>query len=248
MTEEELLANLDPGGVPRHIAVIMDGNGRWARQQGLDRIEGHRASIQSIHEAVSGCSDLGVKFLTLYAFSTENWSRSPEEIAALMMLIEISLEMQTPSLHARNVIFQHLGRREGLPQSLLDTFDGMTKIMEANTGLTLQLAVNYGGRQEILEAAVAMAREIAAGALMPEQVVEADLTKHFYRPETPDPDLLIRTGGEMRVSNYLLWEIAYSEIWVTPVLWPDFRKPHLYQAIADFQGRQRRFGGVKDGA
>lgn len=226
----------------------MDGNGRWAQERGLPRIEGHRASIQSIRQTVEACSDAGVRFLTLYAFSTENWARPQEEVAALMMLMDHSIRAQVPELHERKVRVRHFGRREGLPEALLRTLDESELMTAANTGLTLQLAINYGGRQEIVDAARRLAEEAAAGEISPETVDEAVFSARLYRPGTPDPDLLIRTGGELRVSNYLLWEIAYAEIWVTPVLWPDFRKQHVYEALADYQGRQRRYGGVEDAA
>jgi undecaprenyl diphosphate synthase len=246
MTERELLASLDPTRLPRHIAAIMDGNGRWARQRGLPRIEGHRASMQSIRETVNGCSDLGIGFLTLYAFSTENWSRPNDEVAALLVLIDHAIRSQIPELHENRVRMKHLGRRDGLPQALLDTLDDSERITAGNSGLVLQLAVNYGGRQELVDAARLLVGDVLAGEVSPEAVTEEEVAKRLYRPETPDPDLLIRTGGEMRLSNYMLWEIAYAEIWVTPTLWPDFRKPDLYQAIAEFQSRQRRFGGVEN--
>ncbi len=222
----------------------MDGNGRWARQRGLPRIEGHRASMQSLRETVTGCRNLGVEFLTLYAFSTENWSRPDDEVAALMVLIEHTLISQVPEMHENGVRLKHFGRRAGLPQRLLDTLDAAERLTAENAGLVLQLAINYGGRQELVDAARELARRAQAGEVSPDDLTEADLAQHLYRPETPDPDLLIRTGGDLRVSNYMLWEIAYAEIWVTPTLWPDFRTPHLHQAIAEFQGRQRRFGGV----
>jgi undecaprenyl diphosphate synthase len=242
MSEQELQASVDRERLPRHVAVIMDGNGRWAAQRGLPRVEGHRASLQSIRDTVSGCSELGVGFLTLYAFSTENWSRPPDEVGALMFLIEQTLHSQVAELHENNVVIRHLGRREGLPQSLLDTVDASVQKTAGNTGLVLQLALNYGGRQEIIDAARGIARRVAAGELKLESIDEAGFASHLYRPEAPDPDLLVRTGGEMRISNYLLWEVAYAEIWVTPTLWPDFRKAELYRAIIDYQGRQRRFG------
>lgn len=224
----------------------MDGNGRWAKERGLPRIEGHRASMQSIRETVEACNDLGVGFLTLYAFSTENWSRPPDEVTALMVLIDHSVRAQVPELHEKRVRVKHLGRRDGLPDALLATLDESAKLTAANPGLTLQLAINYGGRQELADAARALARDAASGALLPDAVDEEALAGRLYRPETPDPDLLVRTGGELRVSNYLLWEIAYAEIYVTPTLWPDFRKRHVYEALAEYQRRQRRFGGVED--
>jgi len=223
----------------------MDGNGRWARAQGLPRLEGHRASMRSIREAVEACNDIGLACLTLYAFSTENWSRPAEEVSALMVLIDHSVRAQLPELHQKHVRVKHLGRRAGLPESLLDTLDHSQRLTAENTGLTLQLAINYGGRQEIADAAKVLAQEVAAGSLSPEAIDEIVFADRLYRPETPDPDLLIRTGGELRVSNYMLWEIAYAEIWVTTTLWPDFRKRHVYEALADYQSRRRRFGGVR---
>ena len=246
LSEAELLASLDLSRLPRHVAVIMDGNGRWARSRGLPRIEGHRASMQSLREAVEACNNLGVRFLTLYAFSTENWSRPEDEVAALMVLIDHTLRAQAPELHQKNVRLKHFGRREGLPEALLKTLDDSECKTANNTGLTLQLAINYGGRQEIVDAAKALAKEAAAGGLSPEAVTEEEFVSRLYRPETPDPDLLVRTGGDLRVSNYMLWEIAYAEIYVTPTLWPDFRKRHVYEALADYQRRQRRFGGVEN--
>ncbi len=245
-SDAELLAGLDLARLPQHLAVIMDGNGRWAKQRGLPRIEGHRASMQSIRETVTTCSDLGVKYLTLYAFSTENWSRPEGEVAALMVLIEHSIRAQVPELHEKNVRVRHFGRREGLPESLLRTLDETEQFTGANTGLTLQLAVNYGGRQEIADAARTLAREVLTGALTPEEITEETLSRRLYQPATPDPDLLIRTGGDQRVSNYMLWEIAYAEFWVSATLWPDFRARDVYLALADYQRRQRRFGGVED--
>ncbi|MDH4179241.1 MAG: polyprenyl diphosphate synthase [Armatimonadota bacterium] len=237
---------IDGSSVPRHIAVIMDGNGRWARQRDLPRLEGHRASRASIRATVKGCDELGVRFLTLYTFSAENWSRPEAEVRALMALIEHALREESTDLHGRNVRVRLLGDRGPLPQSLKDEIDRVEGLTGGNAGLTLQLAINYGGRQEILQAAFALAREAAAGAVSVEELEESHFTRHLYRPDAPDPDLLIRTGGDLRVSNYLLWEIAYTEIYLTPVLWPDFRRAHLYEAVADYQGRERRFGGVKN--
>jgi undecaprenyl diphosphate synthase len=245
-SEEELLAGLDLTRLPVHVAVIMDGNGRWAQQRGLPRIEGHRASMQSIRETVTACNDIGVRYLTLYAFSTENWSRPDDEVAALMVLMDHSVRAQVPELHEKQVRVKHLGRREGLPESLLRTLDDAEAKTAANTGLTLQLAINYGGRQEIADAARRLAREVRAGTLGEEEVTEAALAQRLYQPLAPDPDLLVRTGGDLRISNYMLWEIAYAEIWVTPTLWPDFRKRHVYLGFAEFQRRDRRFGRVHD--
>ncbi len=226
----------------------MDGNGRWARQRDLPRSDGHRASRASVRDTVRGCDDLGVGFLTLYTFSAENWSRPEAEVRALMALIEHALREESTDLHEMNVRVRLLGDRGPLPQPLKDEIDRVEGLTGGNTGLTLQLAINYGGRQEILQAAFALARDVAAGEVSVEALEEVHFTRHLYRPDAPDPDLLIRTGGDMRVSNYLLWEIAYTEIYVTPVLWPDFRIAHLYESVVDYQRRERGFGGVKNGA
>ena len=242
---EALKRRIDRSRVPRHIAVIMDGNGRWARLRGLSRLEGHRAGRGSVRETVEACDELEVGFLTLYTFSAENWSRPEAEVQALMALIEYALREELKDLHGRKARVRLLGDRGPLPQSLKDEIDRVEGLTGENTGLTLQLAINYGGRQEILHAAFALAREVAAGRVSVEELEESHFTRHLYRPDAPDPDLLIRTGGDLRVSNYLLWEIAYTEMYVTPVLWPDFRRAHLYEAMVDYQGRERRFGGVK---
>ncbi len=243
-SEADLLARLDPTRLPAHIAVIMDGNGRWAKQRNLVRFEGHRASTQSIRDTVSGCRDLGVRFLTLYTFSAENWNRPDIEVRALMALIEDTLRRELPDLHANRARVRLLGRIDNLPASLQRLLQEATELTADNPGLTLQLAIDYGGRQEIVDAARALAREAEAGGLAPDKIDEAQFAAHLYRPDAPDPDLLIRTGGDLRVSNYLLWQIAYTEVYVTPTLWPDFRRVHLYEALIDYQGRQRRFGGV----
>lgn len=247
LSESELLEQIDRAALPRHVAVIMDGNGRWARERGLPRLEGHRASQQSIRDIVDGCDGVGVSFLTLYTFSAENWSRPRPEIEALMLLIESTLRAEADELHRRKARVRHMGDRNGLPQSLLDEIARVEEMTGDNTGLTLQLAINYGGRQEILRAASALAREAASGEWSPSELEEDHFRRHLYLPDSPDPDLLIRTGGETRVSNYLLWQIAYTEIYITRVLWPDFRKRDLYQALLDYQHRDRRFGGVKNG-
>jgi undecaprenyl diphosphate synthase len=236
---------LDAARLPRHVAVIMDGNGRWARQRGLPRLEGHRASRRSIHDTVVTCDDLGIEFLTLYTFSAENWQRPKAEVTALMALIEQRLRVEAPELHRKGVRMRLLGAREDLPLSLQDEIRRVEELTKDNGGVTLQLAINYGGRQEIVHAVRAVAAEAAAGRLSPDQIDESDIVRHLYLPNMPDPDLLIRTGGESRLSNYLLWQMAYAEIYVTAVLWPDFRAQHLCEALIDYQGRKRRFGGVE---
>jgi undecaprenyl diphosphate synthase len=222
----------------------MDGNGRWAKQRSLPRLEGHRASRQSIRDTVEACDELGIGFLTLYTFSAENWNRPELEVRALMALIEVTLREEAPDLHRRKARVRLLGDAAPLPESLKREIGRVEALTGDNTGLTLQLAINYGGRQEILHAAFALAQEVAAGRLSVGSLREDHFTRHLYRPDAPDPDLLIRTGGDFRVSNYLLWEIAYTEIHVTPVLWPDFRAIHLYEAVVDYQRRERRYGGV----
>ncbi len=226
----------------------MDGNGRWAQQRGLPRLEGHRASPRSVRDTVRTCGELGIEYLTLYTFSAENWQRPEGEVRALMALIEHTLRSEAPELHEKNVRVRLLGDRGPLPRSLRDEICRTEELTRDNTGVTLQLAINYGGRQEIVRAARGVAAEAAAGRLSTEEIDESDISRHLYLPDSPDPDLLIRTGGEMRVSNYLLWQIAYTEIYVTPVLWPDFRARHLYEALLDYQRRARRFGGVENAA
>jgi undecaprenyl diphosphate synthase len=225
----------------------MDGNGRWAQERGLPRLEGHRVSRESIRETVEACGELGIGFLTLYAFSAENWRRPKPEVDALMVLIEETLRAEASELHGKNVRVRLLGKREGLPASLRAEMSRLEGLTGDNDGLTLQIALNYGGRQEIVDAAAALAADVASGELSLGEIDESRFAQRLYRPDAPDPDLLIRSGGEFRVSNYLLWEIAYTEIHVTAALWPDFRRAHLYQALIDYQGRQRRFGGVENG-
>lgn len=245
---EELKARLDRSRLPVHIAIIMDGNGRWAAGRGLPRLEGHRASSQSIRDTIEACSELGIQYLTLYTFSVENWSRPRAEVEALMALIEHTIRRELPELHENRVRIRLLGDREGLPASLQREIARAEKLTEGNGGLTLQLAINYGGRREIAAAAARLAREAVEGRIAPEDIDEEAFAARLYLPDSPDPDLLIRTGGDLRVSNYLLWQIAYTEIHVTPTLWPDYRRRHLYEALIDYQGRKRRFGGIEDAA
>lgn len=244
MEEQALISQLDLARLPRHIAIIMDGNGRWALQQGLPRVIGHRAGVESVRSAIQTCSDLGIGYLTLYSFSTENWSRPEDEIEALMGLIEQQLRTEAEVLKRMGVRVRHLGRTADLPAPLLGVLADVQALTAENTTLTLQFAINYSGRAELLDAARQLATAAAAGQLDPAALTEDDLAAALYHPDVPDPDLLIRTAGEMRVSNYLLWQIAYSEIWVTPDLWPDFRAPHLINACKVYQQRQRKFGRV----
>ena len=243
-SEAELRAQLDPTRLPVHVAIIMDGNGRWARARGLPRIAGHRAGTESVRAVIRTSHDVGLKQLTLYTFSAENWRRPRIEVEALMELIDASLQQEVPELHRRGIRLRVIGRIADLSESLQATIRETEEMTAGNPGLGLNLAINYGGRREIADAAAAIAARAKAGEIDPAQVDEAVVAQHLYRPDLPDPDLLVRTAGEMRVSNYLLWQIAYAEIWVTPVLWPDFRASHLLQALGDFQQRRRRFGGV----
>lgn len=238
------IERLDLTRLPKHIAVIMDGNGRWAAQQGLPRVIGHRAGVESVRVITSACRHLGIGYLTLYSFSTENWSRADSEVQALMGLIEEQFRMETEGLHLEGVRIHHLGRLTGLPHSLQETLRHAVELTQHNTALNLVFAINYSGRTELADAARRLAVDAAAGRLDPQAISEDDISRALYLPDMPDPDLLIRTAGELRVSNYLLWQIAYSEFWSTPALWPDFRATDLLTAIEDYQHRQRKFGRV----
>jgi undecaprenyl diphosphate synthase len=238
------LEGLDPERLPRHIAIIMDGNGRWAQARGLPRVVGHRAGSESVRTVVEGCDDLGISYLTLYTFSAENWRRPRAEVEALMALIEENIRREVEELHRKRVRMQAIGRRSELPQSLQDELARVEALTRDNTKLTLTLAINYGGRGELVDATACLADQVRKGDLRLEEINEETFARSLYTAGMPDPDLLIRTAGEMRVSNYLLWQIAYAEIWVTPVLWPEFGREHLVEAIRDYQRRTRKFGGV----
>ncbi len=238
------LPDVHPERIPRHIAIIMDGNGRWASKQGLPRMFGHRAGAAAVRAVIEECGALGVEVLTLYSFSIENWKRPEEEVEALMGLYEMYLEGERDQLMRKNIRFVQIGRRDGLPKMVLAAVDRLMADTAANTGPTLCLAVNYGSRAEITDAARAIARKVAAGELSPDDIDESTVASHLYTAGLPDPDLLIRTAGEMRVSNYLLWQISYAELHVTNKLWPDFRAADLHAAIRDYAGRRRTFGGL----
>ena len=230
--------------IPRHIAIIMDGNGRWAKQRGLPRAEGHRIGMESVRAMVRACSELGVEYLTLYAFSSENWKRPRTEVAALMYLLEFFLKQEIPELNANNVQLAVIGRTHDLPASAQKQLAKSIETLSKNSGLTLVLALSYGGRAEIVDAMRGIAREVKAGHLEIADIDETVIARHLYTGNIPDPDLLIRTSGEMRISNFLLWQISYAEIYVTDVLWPDFRKTELVKALEDYGQRSRRFGLV----
>jgi undecaprenyl diphosphate synthase len=216
----------------------MDGNGRWAKKRGLPRLAGHKAGVESVREIVRSCGELGIQYLTLYSFSTENWLRPASEVSQLMKLLSWALKKETLDLAKNNVRLRAIGRLDGLPGPVREELAAAIKSLEGNTGLTLYLALNYGGRQELVDSVNAL---IKKGA---KRVSEEDISGALYTAGVPDPDLLIRTSGEMRVSNFLLWQIAYSELYVTPTLWPDFRKSQLNEAIASYKARHRRFGGL----
>ena len=237
-------AGLKPEQMPRHVAIIMDGNGRWAQGRGLPRIMGHRRGIQSVRAVVEEGCRLGLDQLTLYCLSIENWKRPPRELKFLMRLLRHFLVVERAELMEQNVRLTMIGRREGLPADVLREFDKTAGQTAANAGMTLCLAVNYGGRTEIADAAKRLAEDVRAGNLDPAQVDEATFHGYLSTAEMPDPDLLIRTAGELRVSNFLLWEISYAEIWVTDVLWPDFRADDLLAACQAFAARHRKFGGL----
>lgn len=241
--EHYLLRKLDSRNIPSHIAIIMDGNGRWASKKGLPRLEGHRAGTRSVRRAIEAGIRAGVEYLTLYSFSQENWQRPADEIAGLMDLFEEMLETETPELNRQGVRVLTIGLLDELRPSTRDRFMEAQEATKHNTKITMMLAVNYGGRREIVDAAVRMA---AAGKSPATQGSDAfeEFTRYLYRPEIPDPDLIIRTSGEMRLSNFLLWQAAYSEFWITGKLWPDMRRSDFYRAIYDYQRRDRRFGGL----
>jgi undecaprenyl diphosphate synthase len=234
--------------VPEHVAIIMDGNGRWATRRGLPRVAGHHEGVKAARSIIRAAAVLGLRYLTLYAFSTENWNRPEDEVSTLMRLLEESIYRELPELMERNVRLRVIGRPQGVPVPVRRGIDHVVHETRANTGLTLLMAFNYGGRDELLDAFRALARQVRAGVLAPEDIGEAHVSGALYTDGIPDPDLLIRTSGEMRTSNFLLWEVAYSELWFTPVFWPDFNRELLFEAIRDFQKRERRFGGLAEDA
>ena len=230
--------------IPRHIAIIMDGNGRWAKERGLPRTEWHRRGADSVEAIVEACGELGVEFLTLYAFSTENWKRPKTEVAALMKMLQHFIKTKTPRMMKQNVRLQAIGRLHDLPQACQKQLHHSIEQTSQNTGLTLILALSYGAREEIIDGIKSLLDSVEGGHL-DKGMIDADVfSKHLYTRYYPDPDLLIRTSGEMRLSNFLLWQLSYTEFHITSVLWPDFRKPALLDAIAEYGRRDRRFGGV----
>ena len=232
--------------MPAHIAVIMDGNGRWAQARGLPRVEGHRRGANTVRRISEACRELGVSYLTLYCFSNENWKRPQEELSFLMGLLKTYLIQERPTLLKNDIRLTIIGRREGIPEDVQAEMDRSVELSKNGKSLTLCLAINYGSRQEIVDAVRSIAGQVQSGVLDPAVIDEATIASHLYTSGMPDPDLLIRTSGEMRISNYLLWQISYSELWITEKAWPEFDKDDLVQAIADFNKRDRRFGGITE--
>ncbi len=242
--EELLVRRIDFSHLPRHIAIIMDGNGRWAQARRRPRTQGHLAGVEAVRDTVEACARLGVEYLTLYAFSVENWKRPRHEVWTLMNLIREYLNRELESLRDNGICLRVIGSREQLDPSLVAELDRATEATAGGSTMTLNIALNYSGRGEIVDACRRIVMDWAAGK--PVDIDEETLDRYLYTAGQPDPDLLIRTSGEMRISNFLLWQIAYSEIWVTPTLWPDFRRRDLFAAICEYQGRTRRFGAIAD--
>ena len=233
---------IDPDRIPAHIAVVMDGNGRWAQRRGLPRTDGHAAGEEALFDTVEGALELGLEWLTVYAFSTENWRRPADEVRFLMGFNESLLLRRRDELNDKDIRVQFIGRRDWrVPRRVLRRMDESVELTQDNKRMTLTLAFNYGGRAEIIDAV----RSMVADGVPADKITEKRLRDHLYAPDMPDPDLMVRTSGESRISNFLLWELAYSELVFTDVLWPDFRREHLYAAVQEFQNRDRRFGGVR---
>jgi len=230
--------------LPQHVAVIMDGNGRWAKQRGLPRIEGHRQGAESARAIIRNAGELGIKYLTLYAFSAENWNRPKEEVDALMKYLIHYLKSETPELNKNNVRLEVIGQVWRLPENVQEHLRKSIATLAKNNGLTLVMALSYGSRIEIVDAVRRLAEKVKSGQIEPADITEKVISDHLWTRNIPDPDLMIRTSGEMRVSNFLLWQISYSELVITPTLWPDFRKPQLFAALEEYARRHRRFGGV----
>jgi len=234
------------GSIPQHIAIIMDGNGRWAKRRNLPRVAGHQKGVDSVRNVVETCMGLGVKYLTLYTFSTENWNRPKDEVSTLMRLIVKSLQNETDELNQNQIKLTTIGNTDSLPDMVQHELKSALKKTAHNTKMILNLALSYSGRWELVEAVKNITAQVKAGLIKPEDVSEELITKHLTTSEIPDPDLLIRSGGEFRISNFLLWQIAYSEIFISDVLWPDFRCNHLIEAVNNYQLRERRFGLVSE--
>lgn len=232
------------GKIPKHVAVIMDGNGRWANMRNLPRVAGHRAGMKTVKDVVKAADEIGVRYMTMYAFSTENWKRPRDEVDFLMKLPQEFLSTELDELIERNVRIRMLGSKDELPSHTLNALLTAEEKTRENGGLQLNFALNYGGRDEIVKAFSTLAQQVKAGVLDPQDLDEELISRYLYTSDIPDPDLLIRTSGEIRLSNFMLWQLAYTEMWFTDVLWPDFSREHFYQAIVEYQGRARRYGAV----
>jgi undecaprenyl diphosphate synthase len=241
-----MFSTLDKSKIPSHIAIIMDGNGRWAKKKGAMRVFGHHHAIKAVREASEGCAELGVKYLTLYAFSTENWERPQEEVNALMSLLVSTIRSELDTLTKNNVRLKAIGCMEQLPADCQRELEEAIKLTADHTGLTLVLALSYSGRWEITEMVKSIAHKVQSGEIIPAEISQNMIDLHLSTAGMPDPELLIRTSGEMRISNFLLWQLAYSELYFMEVLWPDFRKEHLEEAIRSYQQRERRFGKISE--
>ncbi len=241
--EASLLRKIDLTRLPRHVAVIMDGNGRWARMRKLPRVAGHRAGIESVREIIENSARLGLEYLTLYAFSVENWKRPRSEVRTLMRLLKEYLRRELGNVHKNNIRFQAIGRTGELDEAVRKELDRAMQMTRNNTGLNLSVALNYSGRAELVDTINTLVRRCARNGKCP-PIDEEMVSQHLYTSGIPDPDLLIRTSGEMRISNFLLWQIAYSEIYITATFWPDFRRKDLFEAIVEYQKRDRRYGGI----
>jgi undecaprenyl diphosphate synthase len=240
--QEDLKPQIDLSRLPEHVAIIMDGNGRWAQEKGEDRLFGHFHGVESVRNIVEGAAELGIGYLTLYAFSTENWDRPANEVAGLMSLLVDTIRKEVPTLNKNNIRLQVIGDRQMLPDFAQNELQEALELTAANTGLTLVMALSYSSRWEITNAVKQIALEVKAGTLDPQLITQDTISYYLCTKGIPDPALVIRTSGEFRISNFLLYQLAYAELYFTPILWPDFRKPHLYEAILDFQQRERRFG------
>ncbi|MBO7429141.1 MAG: isoprenyl transferase [Paludibacteraceae bacterium] len=242
----DLKEQIDVNRIPRHVAIIMDGNGRWAKSKGLDRIFGHREGVDSVDKVMEAASDLGVKYITLYAFSTENWNRPEMEVNALMEILSEALKKYIEKISKNNVRLMVIGDKSRLSQVTLSNLSEAERMTEKNTGLTMVLAISYSSRWEILEATKRIASEVKAGTLSVDDIDEKVFSNHLATAGIPDPDLLIRTSGELRISNFLMWQLSYSELYFTPVSWPEFKKEQFLEAIIDYQKRERRFGKTSE--
>lgn len=245
MTTDQAMDSMDPVSVPHHVAVIMDGNGRWASQRGMPRTFGHKQGVEATKRLVRAAHDMGIKVLTIYGFSTENWSRPQDEVDVLMGLLKSYFNAEIADLHKANVRIRVIGNRADFASDISSLLDHAENLTRTNDGLTLCVALSYGGRQEILEATRALATQVAEGKLRPEDIEPRHLSQGLETADLPDPDLIIRTSGEQRLSNFLLWQAAYAELYFDPVLWPDYRAENLEKAVAAYKGRERRFGGLK---